>query len=91
MTQAGRLRGVTILAGPCASRPAAPRAPTLPATFPLYHLNETTGRWTQEGTATLQTDPATGAKYYEGTVSHFSTWNADRMIERFEDGDVRFR
>lgn len=63
--------------------PATPAAgATLPATFPLYHLNETTGRWTQEGTATLQTDPATGAMYYEGTVSHFSTWNADRPIER---------
>jgi alpha-tubulin suppressor-like RCC1 family protein len=63
--------------------PATPAAgATLPATFPLYHLNETTGRWTQEGTATLQTDPATGAKYYEGTVSHFSTWNADKVITR---------
>lgn len=63
--------------------PATPAAgATLPATFPLYHLNETTGRWTQEGTATLQTDPATGAKYYEGTVTHFSTWNADRVMER---------
>ena len=63
--------------------PATPAAgATLPATFPLYHLNETTGRWTQEGTATLQTDPVTGAKYYEGTVTHFSTWNADRMMER---------
>lgn len=63
--------------------PATPAAgATLPVTFPLYHLNETTGRWTQEGTATLQTDPSTGEKYYEGTVTHFSTWNADRMIER---------
>ncbi len=63
--------------------PATP-APgaSLPATFPLYHLNETTGRWTQEGTTTLQTDPVTGARYYEGTVSHFSTWNADRVITR---------
>lgn len=62
--------------------PAAGATGPLPATFPLYHLNETTGRWTQEGMATLQTDPATGAEYYEGTVSHFSTWNADRVIER---------
>lgn len=62
--------------------PAAGASGPLPATFPLYHLNETTGRWTQEGTATLQTDPATGAMYYEGTVGHFSTWNADRVIER---------
>jgi len=62
--------------------PAAGASGPLPATFPLYHLNETTGRWTQEGTATLQTDPVTGAMYYEGAVSHFSTWNADRVIER---------
>lgn len=62
--------------------PAAGATGPLPATFPLYHLNETTGRWTLEGTATLQTDPSTGEKYYEGTVSHFSTWNADRVIER---------
>lgn len=60
--------------------PATPAAgASLPATFPLYHLNETTGRWTQEGTATLRTDPATGDAYYEGTVSHFSTWNADKV------------
>lgn len=63
--------------------PATPAAgATLPATFPLYHLNETTGLWEQEGTATLQTDPVTGDKYYEGTVSHFSTWNADQVITR---------
>ena len=63
--------------------PATP-APgaTLPATFPLYHLNESTGLWVQEGTATLQTDPGTGDKYYEGTVSHFSWWNADQPITR---------
>jgi alpha-tubulin suppressor-like RCC1 family protein len=61
--------------------PATPAAgAVVPATFPLYHLNETNGRWTQEGIATLKTDPATGAAYYEGTVSHFSTWNADRVM-----------
>ncbi len=54
----------------------------LPATFPLYSLNETTGRWTREGTASLQTDAATGKTYYEGTVSHFSTWNADQIYTR---------
>lgn len=63
--------------------PATPaEGATLPASFPLYHLNETTGRWTQEGTATLRTDPATGTPYYEGTVSHFSTWNADQVVTR---------
>lgn len=63
--------------------PATPAAgASLPDTFPLYHLNETTGRWVQEGTATLQTDLATGARYYEGTVSHFSWWNADQVMDR---------
>jgi alpha-tubulin suppressor-like RCC1 family protein len=60
--------------------PATPaRGATLPDTFPLYYLNETTGRWVQEGSATLQTDAATGAKYYEGQVSHFSFWNVDQQ------------
>lgn len=62
--------------------PAAGASGPLPATFPLYHLNETTGRWTREGTATLRTDTATGALYYEGTVSHFSFWNADQVLTR---------
>ncbi len=55
---------------------------TLPASYPLYHLNETTGLWTLEGSATLGTDPVTGERFYEGTVSHFSWWNADLMISR---------
>lgn len=62
--------------------PASGASTELPPTFPLYHLNETTGKWVQEGTATLQTDPATGDKYYEGTVGHFSTWNADQTLTR---------
>lgn len=62
--------------------PASGTSAVLPATYPLYHLNETTGKWDQEGTATLQTDLATGAKYYEGTVGHFSTWNADQALTR---------
>lgn len=63
-----------------AATPAA--GATLPASFPLYHLNERTGTWVQEGSATLQTDPATGQSYYEGTVSHFSWWNADQVYTR---------
>ena len=63
--------------------PATPAAgAVLPASYPLYYLNETTGVWVQEGTATLQTDPQTGAQYYEGTVSHFSWWNADQEYTR---------
>jgi len=61
---------------------AAGAGGSLPASFPLYHLDEATGRWTREGTATLKTDPATGAPFYEGQVSHFSTWNADQEISR---------
>ena len=63
--------------------PATP-APgaTLPASFPLYHLNETIGLWEREGTATLHTDPVSGDAYYEATVSHFSWWNADQEITR---------
>lgn len=48
-----------------------------PATIPLYYFNETNGRWVQEGTATLSADKT----YYEGTVTHFSTWNCDRPAE----------
>lgn len=62
--------------------PAALATGALPASFPLYHLDEATGRWTREGTATLKTDAATGAPYYEGEVSHFSTWNADQVMTR---------
>ena len=63
--------------------PATPAAGVvLPASFPLYYLNEATGVWTQEGTALLRSDAATGGQYYEGTVSHFSFWNADQIYER---------
>ena len=58
--------------------PAATRAATLPTTVPLYWFNESTGLWVREGTATLGgTAPN---EYYEGTVTHFTTWNADEMI-----------
>jgi len=42
-----------------------------PATIPLWSVDETTGLWKQEGSATK------GADYYEGDVSHFSFWNCD--------------
>jgi hypothetical protein len=48
-----------------------------PPSIPLFYLNETTGLWVQEGSATL-----TGTvpnQYYEGAVTHFSTWNADSV------------
>src|SRR5436190_8465702 len=42
-----------------------------PATIPLWSVDETTGLWKEEGSATKGTD------YYEGDVSHFSFWNCD--------------
>lgn len=54
---------------------------SLPGTMPLFHFNEDTGLWVQEGSATLVTDAGTGAPMYVGTVSHFSTWNADQPYD----------
>lgn len=63
--------------------PATPKTGvTPPATMPLYHLNEVTGLWEQDGVASLQTDPVSGEQYYQGEVSHFSWWNADQVIDR---------
>jgi hypothetical protein len=47
-----------------------------PPTIPLWHLNETTGIWEEEGTASLQ------GSNYVGSVSHFSTWNCDLAEQR---------
>jgi hypothetical protein len=44
---------------------------TAPATIPLWSLDEATGLWKEEGSATRQGDE------YVGTVSHFSFWNCD--------------
>ncbi len=58
--------------------PLASRSTTIPPTIPLFYFDTATGRWVQEGTATLA---GTGAnRYYEGTVSHFTTWNADQVM-----------
>ncbi len=63
--------------------PATPQVGVMPpATMPLYHLNEVTGLWEEDGTASLQTDPVSGEQYYQGDVHHFSWWNADKIIER---------
>jgi len=42
-----------------------------PASIPLWSFNEETGRWVEEGSATLQ-----GGEYV-GQVEHFSWWNCD--------------
>ncbi|MBI3349541.1 MAG: immunoglobulin domain-containing protein [Burkholderiales bacterium] len=59
--------------------PLSSRSATPPATVPLFHLDEATGQWVQEGQATLKIT-AEGS-YYEGTVSHFSSWNADMEMD----------
>ncbi len=58
--------------------PAASRATTLPGTVTLYGFNESTGLWESGGTATLGgTAPN---QYYEGTVTRFTTWNTNNML-----------
>lgn len=58
---------------PLASALASP-----PATSPLWYLDTRSGLWVREGEATRV---GTGAgAYYEGVVSHFSTWNADDLL-----------
>lgn len=59
--------------------PLGTLSPNPPATIPLFYFDENTGLWQQEGTATLL--GAGGNRYYEGTVTHFSFWNADRPLE----------
>lgn len=52
-------------------------AGTPPATEPAFYFDTATGRWVQEGSLTLG---GTGLdQYYEGTVAHFTTWNADNV------------
>ena len=58
--------------------PLSSRAGSPPETIPLFYFDSATGRWVQEGTATLA---GTGAnRYYEGTVAHFTVWNADQVM-----------
>jgi hypothetical protein len=60
----------------------------LPATVGLYSLDETTGRWKDEGTATLAGSGSN--RWYEASIPHLSSWNADRRLETvFVEGCVR--
>jgi hypothetical protein len=68
--------------------PLGTLSPNPPATIPLFFFDETTGLWQEEGTATLQ--GMASNRYYEGTVSHFSYWNADQgWTPIFVSGCVR--
>jgi hypothetical protein len=55
--------------------PLATRAANPPASVPLYYLDESTGRWVEDGVATLH-DSAAG-RYYAASVRHFSIFNVD--------------
>lgn len=58
--------------------PVSSRSATLAPTIPLFFFDISTGQWQQEGTATLAgTAPN---QYYQGSVTHFTTWNADQVI-----------
>lgn len=50
--------------------PAAAQASS-PATIPLWYVDETTGIWKEEGTATKS------GNVYVGDVKHFTYWNCD--------------
>ncbi|MCP4323256.1 MAG: hypothetical protein GY951_07165 [Psychromonas sp.] len=50
-----------------------------PETIPLYYYDNVNGIWVEEGSAKLTT--VDGEQYYIGNVSHFTTWNADRIYE----------
>ena len=55
--------------------PISSKGATIPDSIPLYYFDEEKGIWVEEGTATRNGD------YYEGTVTHFSTWNADYLFD----------
>jgi Carboxypeptidase regulatory-like domain len=59
--------------------PAVSKGAPLAATIPLFYVDKNTGSWVREGTATLA--GVAPNQYYEGVVSHFSTWNADQVME----------
>jgi hypothetical protein len=60
-----------------------------PAATPLFHYDEQTGYWIEEGTANLTT-LASGLEVFSGQVSHFTTWNADEeYVPVFVNGCVQ--
>ena len=59
--------------------PLATRSASPPAAVPLFYFDESAGLWVQQGSATLA--GSVPNQYYEGTVSHFTTWNADQVID----------
>ena len=50
-----------------------------PLSIPLYYSKESTGLWVREGAAKLAGNVP--QQYYEGQVSHFTVWNADKPYD----------
>ena len=62
--------------------PLGTRNPSPDAIIPLFFFDTATASYIQEGTATLAgTAPN---QYYQGTVSHFTVWNADKVAETIQ-------
>ena len=57
--------------------PVSTKGESPTASIPLFYYNETDGIWVEEGTAILSSD----GTFYEGIVTHFSTWNADTLYD----------
>lgn len=57
---------------------------TAPASIPLWHFDETTGLWKEEGSAVK------AGNFYTGEVGHFSFWNLD-MPNTFVEFDVTIK
>lgn len=57
--------------------PLAGTNATAPTTIPLYYYNDDSGFWIEEGEAVLT--EIEGGWFYIGTVTHFTTWNADQV------------
>lgn len=58
--------------------PATSRGGALPTTLALSSLNEASGLWVHEGSATLRGSGA--SLYYEGAVSRLGFWSATRPV-----------
>lgn len=62
--------------------PISTRNSETPATIPLFYFDTASGRWVEDGTATLRTE--NGLSFYEGTVGHFTYWNADSAYQSIQ-------
>lgn len=62
--------------------PAGQPGAALPTTVALSHLDESSGLWVQEGSATLRGHGA--SLHYEGTVSRLGYWSATRPVDTIQ-------